>query len=76
MWEQRGVKDWLESFADEIERSAADIGSRGRGGQQVGPSSADFAHCPPSAIGRLRWWLRELRSAFEHDETERKKGGG
>jgi hypothetical protein len=64
---QQGIKFWLDAFEDEIERSAEAMASRGQGGQTVGPSSAAFAHCPPSTIGRLRWWLRELRAGYEHD---------
>jgi hypothetical protein len=64
---QRGIAFWLVAFEEQIDMSAQAMASRGRGGQQVGPSGADFAHCPPSTIGRLRWWLRELRAAAAHD---------
>ncbi len=65
------IRFWVKAFGEEIERSAEAIASRGRGGQQVGYSSADFAHCPPSTFGRLRRWLREFEGALESELTAR-----
>ncbi len=68
--EQKPVKDirfWVQAFGDEIERSAEAAASRGKGGQQVGYHSADFAYVPPSTFGRLRWWLRAFQEALDEE---------
>jgi len=55
----------LDGFDDEIERAAADAAGRNKGGQQCGIFSGDFARCPPSTYGRLRWWSKAFRAALE-----------
>jgi len=53
----------LDAFATTAEAAVREHLTRGKGGQQV-PFHGDFANVPPSAVGRLRWWAREMRAVL------------
>jgi len=57
----------LEGFEQEIEAAERHLSNRTRGGQQV-PFHGDFAGIAPSALGRLRWWLRAFREARHREQ--------
>lgn len=59
----QAMREAIGHFIDEVERSDAARAARGLGGQQCGPSSADFAYVQPSVAVRLRWWARRLGDA-------------
>lgn len=50
----------LDALAGEFERAIHHHESRGKGGQQV-TFTGDFASVGPSVVGRMRWWLRDMR---------------
>ena len=49
----------LECFEHEIERRSAQL-SAPKGGMRV-PDTGDFVSVGPSALGRLRWHLQNIR---------------
>lgn len=49
----------VDNFVGTVERADGYWNSE-RGGQQV-PFHGDFAHVPPSAQNRLRWWAARLK---------------
>lgn len=61
------IKRWLESIADEFERTIAhaDWKAAGSKGMSV-PFHGDFASAVqlPSVISRMRWWAREFKTAL------------
>lgn len=61
--ENVALRAFAESFALTAEAAVEAHDSRGRGGQQVG-FHGDFAHIPPSAVNRLRWWASRAREAL------------
>lgn len=57
------VRGCLAAFAETAEATVLHHETRGAGGQQV-PFHGDFSSVPPSVVGRLRWWAREMRSCL------------
>lgn len=55
------IHEVLDAFEHQIEKREAGLRFNGAG-MRV-PENGDFVQCPPSTVGRLRWWLRELRAA-------------
>lgn len=62
--ENVALRAFAEAFAATAEAAVEAHESRGRGGQQVG-FHGDFAHAPPSAVNRLRWWAARAREALK-----------
>lgn len=52
----------VTGLAEEMEAAIRER-ERPKGGQAA-PFHGDFAQAPPSMVGRLRWWARELRGAL------------
>lgn len=48
----------VEAFIETV-NAAVRANRRGRGGQHV-PFHGDFCSAPPSVMGRLEWWARNL----------------
>lgn len=53
----------LRSLLGEFDGAVYHHENRGKGGQHVS-FYGDFANVAPSAVGRMRWWAREMRQAL------------
>jgi hypothetical protein len=59
-----GVRAILEALRTSVEQREAQLEARGKGGQQVG-DFGEFVSVGPSAVSRLRWYLREFDRVLE-----------
>jgi len=58
--ELQRMSEALAHFGYEVEAASAHLENKNKGGMRVS-FHGDFVNCPPSAISRLRWHVRNLR---------------
>ena len=58
----------LDGLCHEFEAAIYHHENKGKGGQQVS-FHGDFYSVGPGTIGRMRWWVRELRRAQAEHKT-------
>lgn len=61
MAEQAGLRALIDGLAHEMERTLC---HRETKGGVSGSDHGDFCSAPPSMLGRMRWWVREMREAL------------
>jgi len=69
--ENEALRAWLDGIASTFESAVAHHEQRGAGGQQVG-FHGDFANVPPSVVGQMRRWARDVREALSAREGDSK----
>lgn len=57
------IRAILTALAGEFESAVRHHENRGKGGQQV-TFTGDFASVGPGTLQRMRWWLREMKTAL------------